>query len=82
MVALGVAQEFQRVFTGTTYHCDEDGGGSAEPSPAKIICVTGKPLFGHAGPPPWPSQVGGLNIGTLIIFNSISPNQNMIIPGG
>jgi hypothetical protein len=22
----GVAQEFQRVFTGTTYHCDEDGG--------------------------------------------------------
>jgi hypothetical protein len=51
-VARGVAQEFQRVFTATTYHCDEGGGGSAEPSPAKIICVTGKPLFGHAGPPP------------------------------
>ena len=24
----GVAQEFQRVFTGTTYHCDPDGGGA------------------------------------------------------
>ena len=22
-----MAQEFQRVFTGTTYHCDPDGGG-------------------------------------------------------
>ncbi len=27
MAAIGVAQEFQRVFTGTTYHCDGDGGG-------------------------------------------------------
>lgn len=28
VAAVGVAQEFQRVFTGTTYHCDEGGGGS------------------------------------------------------
>jgi hypothetical protein len=27
VAAVGVAQEFQRVFTGTTYHCDEGGGG-------------------------------------------------------
>jgi hypothetical protein len=27
VAAIGVAQEFQRVFTGTTYHCDEGGGG-------------------------------------------------------
>ena len=27
MAAIGVAQEFQRVFTGTTYHPDADGGG-------------------------------------------------------
>jgi Mn-dependent DtxR family transcriptional regulator len=27
VAAIGVAQEFQRVFTGTTYHADEDGGG-------------------------------------------------------
>lgn len=28
VAAIGVAQEFQRVFTATTYHCDADGGGS------------------------------------------------------
>ncbi|HZD15327.1 MAG TPA: hypothetical protein VE196_09425 [Pseudonocardiaceae bacterium] len=27
VAAIGVAQEFQRVFTGTTYHPDSDGGG-------------------------------------------------------
>ncbi|MCA1706835.1 MAG: hypothetical protein LC808_27670 [Actinobacteria bacterium] len=27
VAAIGVAQEFQRVFTGTTYHSDEGGGG-------------------------------------------------------
>jgi hypothetical protein len=27
VAAIGVAQEFQRVFTGTTYHPDADGGG-------------------------------------------------------
>ena len=27
VAAIGVAQEFQRVFTGTTYHSDADGGG-------------------------------------------------------
>ena len=27
VAAIGVAQEFQRVFTGTTYHSDPDGGG-------------------------------------------------------
>jgi hypothetical protein len=27
VAAIGVAQEFQRVFTGTTYHRDADGGG-------------------------------------------------------
>jgi hypothetical protein len=27
VAAVGVAQEFQRVFTGTTYHCDDGGGG-------------------------------------------------------
>src|SRR5690349_20642382 len=27
VAAVGVAQEFQRVFTGTTYHADADGGG-------------------------------------------------------
>jgi hypothetical protein len=27
VAAIGVAQEFQRVFTGTTYHADEGGGG-------------------------------------------------------
>jgi hypothetical protein len=27
VAAIGIAQEFQRVFTGTTYHCDEGGGG-------------------------------------------------------
>jgi hypothetical protein len=27
VAAIGVAQEFQRVFTGTTYHPDESGGG-------------------------------------------------------
>ncbi|MCA1821248.1 MAG: hypothetical protein LC644_05710 [Pseudonocardia sp.] len=27
VAAIGVAQEFQRVFTGTTYHADPDGGG-------------------------------------------------------
>ena len=27
VAAIGVAQEFQRVFTGTTYHPDEGGGG-------------------------------------------------------
>jgi hypothetical protein len=27
VAAIGVAQEFQRMFTGTTYHCDEGGGG-------------------------------------------------------
>ena len=27
VAAIGVAQEFQRVFTGTTYHADADGGG-------------------------------------------------------
>ena len=27
VAAIGVAQEFQRVFTGTTYHGDEGGGG-------------------------------------------------------
>ena len=27
VAAIGVAQEFQRVFTGTTYHSDSDGGG-------------------------------------------------------
>jgi hypothetical protein len=28
VAAIGVAQEFQRVFTGTTYHPDADGGGA------------------------------------------------------
>jgi hypothetical protein len=27
VAAIGAAQEFQRVFTGTTYHPDADGGG-------------------------------------------------------
>jgi hypothetical protein len=27
VAAIGVAQELQRVFTGTTYHADADGGG-------------------------------------------------------
>ena len=27
VAAIGMAQEFQRVFTGTTYHPDADGGG-------------------------------------------------------
>jgi len=27
VAVIGVAQEFQRVFTGTTYHCESDGGG-------------------------------------------------------
>ena len=27
VAAIGVAQEFQRVFTGATYHQDADGGG-------------------------------------------------------
>lgn len=27
VAAIGIAQEFQRVFTGTTYHADADGGG-------------------------------------------------------
>ena len=27
VAAIGVAQEFARVFTGTTYHPDADGGG-------------------------------------------------------
>jgi hypothetical protein len=27
VAAIGVAQEFQRVFTGSTYHADSDGGG-------------------------------------------------------
>jgi len=27
VAAIGVAQEFQRVFTGTAYHSDADGGG-------------------------------------------------------
>jgi len=27
VAAIGVAQEFQRVFTGSTYHSDADGGG-------------------------------------------------------
>ena len=28
VAAIGVAQEFQRVFTGTTYHSEPDGGGA------------------------------------------------------
>jgi hypothetical protein len=28
VAVIGVAQEFQRVFTGTTYHADADGGGA------------------------------------------------------
>lgn len=31
VAAIGVAQEFQRVFTGTTYHSDEGGGGGGVP---------------------------------------------------
>ena len=35
VAAIGVAQEFQRVFTGTTYHQDEGGGGVPHFSYAK-----------------------------------------------
>jgi hypothetical protein len=35
VAAIGVAQEFQRVFTGTTYHRDEGGGGAPHFSYAK-----------------------------------------------
>ena len=35
VAAIGVAQEFQRVFTGTTYHPDEGGGGAVHFSYAK-----------------------------------------------
>ncbi|HEX8762037.1 MAG TPA: hypothetical protein VF734_19145, partial [Pseudonocardiaceae bacterium] len=35
VAAIGVAQEFQRVFTGTTYHGDE--GGRA-PAKSEISC--------------------------------------------
>jgi len=35
VAAIGVAQEFQRVFTGTTYHPDEGGGGVPRFSYAK-----------------------------------------------
>ncbi|HET9253663.1 MAG TPA: hypothetical protein VFO16_00495 [Pseudonocardiaceae bacterium] len=35
VAAIGVAQEFQRVFTGTTHHADEGGGGIPRFSYAK-----------------------------------------------